>query len=239
MAAIQIFKRFRQLLDVDWSGIADGQLLERSGDNITGTDAVSADLNPNLQVLTENYTVPANKSLVFVDSLTMSNNTSITIPSTGAIQVLGPSVSTPSEVTLKTTGDYVCSSVATFVPIPTLRFAGSANKVYEVDILLIGNSSSSAGGKFSLFYSGSSTGEFTLLGSITSEVNNTGVDYHGINSVTNIGNTWTTASVDNITWMKGILRTTTAGILTMQVFKNTSGTITINKGSRMTVTTLV
>ncbi len=89
MAAIQIFKRFRQLLDVDWTGIADGQLLERSGDNITGTDAVAADLNPNLQVLTEDYTLPANKSLVFVKSLTLSNNSAITIPSTSRVEVLG------------------------------------------------------------------------------------------------------------------------------------------------------
>ncbi len=91
MAAIQIFKRFRQLLDVDWTGIGDGQLLERSGDNIIGVDATAADLNPNLQVLTEDYTVPANKSLVFVNSLTLSNNSSLTIPSTGQVEILGQS----------------------------------------------------------------------------------------------------------------------------------------------------
>ncbi len=96
MAAIQIFKRFRQLLDVDWTGIADGQLLERSGDNITGTDAVAADLNPNLQVLTEDYTVPANKSLVFVNSLTLSNNSALTIPSTGQVEILGQSINRSS-----------------------------------------------------------------------------------------------------------------------------------------------
>jgi len=39
MAAIKIFKRFRELLDVNWAAISDGQLLKRSGMSVIGSDA--------------------------------------------------------------------------------------------------------------------------------------------------------------------------------------------------------
>lgn len=39
MGAIKIFKRFRELLDVDWPALADGQFLKRVGDAIVGADA--------------------------------------------------------------------------------------------------------------------------------------------------------------------------------------------------------
>ncbi len=39
MSALKIFRKFRELLDVDWAAIADGQFLQRSGTSIVGADA--------------------------------------------------------------------------------------------------------------------------------------------------------------------------------------------------------
>lgn len=40
MAAIKIFNRFRELIDVNWAAISDGQLIKRSGTSIIGADGV-------------------------------------------------------------------------------------------------------------------------------------------------------------------------------------------------------
>lgn len=44
MSAVRIFSKFKELFDVTWGSIADGQLLVRSGTNIVGTSSAGGDV---------------------------------------------------------------------------------------------------------------------------------------------------------------------------------------------------
>lgn len=59
MAATKIFRRFRELLDVTWSSIADGQILQRVGDSIVGSSAPA----PGLDWVEEDFTATSGQVL--------------------------------------------------------------------------------------------------------------------------------------------------------------------------------
>lgn len=55
MSAIRLFDKFAKLLDVSWGSIADGQLLKRSGTNITGVTTLPPANCPAGTVLQTKY----------------------------------------------------------------------------------------------------------------------------------------------------------------------------------------
>lgn len=194
---------------------------------------------PNLQVLTTNYTVPGNSSLVYVNSLTLSNNVAFTIPSTSVIEVLsGGVIPAPTETTVKVSSNWTTTS-AVLTNIDGLTFPAAVNSLYEVDVLLRCQSSETNGIRFALACSASGA-----LGSVMflSTVANPGTSLThemAILGVSNAISKITTANTDTLMWIKAFVVTVgNTGNITMQVLKVTGGTATIYTGSRMTVTKL-
>jgi hypothetical protein len=134
-------------------------------------------------------------------------------------------------------GSNFSTGSTSMVNITGLTFAASANTKYEVDVLLIGQSSTTAGVKFCIQFSAAgATGDFLLVapgggGPFSPERNGLGFSQATAR--------WTTATTDSPCWMKTIVNVgANAGNITVQIQKESNGTATVNVGSRMIVTTL-
>lgn len=139
--------------------------------------------------------------------------------------------------TSKVTGSDFTTSSLTLVDITGLTFSAAASKLYEVDVLLRMQVTTTAGGQFGMQYSAAgATGHFMYNGgqSATAQISQCQI----LGSV-NAGAFGLVANTDIVIRIKGFVVTgANTGNITVQGLKVTSGTLTVYKGSRMTVTLL-
>ena len=217
--------------------------------NIAGdAEDLSADRSwldlPNLRVLTASFTMPANTTLVSVDSLTVNNGVNLTIPNTSATQVANDSNSRPywnftatvsANFSIGFMGDGAAPGLT---DIPRLTYPALANSLYETEFVLIGQPSNTNGITLTVAYSAAgATGNFNCLagGSLTT-MNNVG----NVIGSANLGTLWTVATTDQSAWGRALVKTgANAGNITIQVNKSTSGSVTIYAGSSMKVRKLI
>lgn len=123
------------------------------------------------------------------------------------------------------------------VDITGLTFAASANTTYEVDALLGCASTTTAGVKFAIAFSAAgATGEFAGVGGAGANSANVIASSLGGSSSQSMN---TVANTNKPVFIKGfIVVGANAGNITVQGLKNTSGTLTVYIGSRLTVTQL-
>jgi hypothetical protein len=145
---------------------------------------------------------------------------------TGAYSVPAYPASTWDAVAVITAANFTTTNL-TATDITGLTFNTAINSVYEIDCLLLVQSSTTAGLKVTAHHTGagatlSAVGGNTLPG--------TGI--YGLSLDTLSGAIITTAATDGTIWMRGHISTgANAGTFSIQVAKVTSGTATVKKGS--------
>lgn len=139
--------------------------------------------------------------------------------------------------TVKVTGSDFTTTNSTMTDITGLTFAATANKRYEVDVLLTGNGSDTNGCRFDLQYSAAgATGGFMIQGCTATGAVTLAAGAIGSGPSTNY---WADTSTDLPMWLKTIISIgANTGNITVRVRKVTAGTVTVRVGSRMTVTQL-
>src|SRR5437016_5987546 len=114
--------------------------------------------------------------------------------------------------------------------ITGLLYTAAANSLYEIEVHLVGQSSSSAGNDFTIAFSAAgATGTFTYYGpgGTTTGI----VDSNVLGTVTGTG-LWTTASTDTAARiLAGVKTGANTGDITVQVQNLTAGTAKIYIGS--------
>jgi len=136
-----------------------------------------------------------------------------------------------------TGSDFTTTSLSA-VNITGLTFAAAANKVYEFDIMLLVSSSTNAGIKANVSYSGTfGSNSYRIMYANTAQTSTLSIDGDTFNSVDNTARV-TQTNVGNMYLLHGFVSTTGTGNITAQILKVTSGTATVYIGSRMTVTLL-
>lgn len=132
-----------------------------------------------------------------------------------------------------TGSDFTTTNTSGADDITGLSHAASANSVYEVEAVLVGQSSTTAGVKFGVgFSAAAATGEFHVASN--SGTATAAQSAQALNGV--IGSSWTTANSDSIARYTAMIRTgVNTGNITIQLGKITSGTATVFIGSVMKV----
>lgn len=123
---------------------------------------------------------------------------------------------------------------ATLTDITGLTFAAAANTKYDVEGMLLGQSSDTAGVQFAVAFSGvGAVGSYMAFSPSTSSTSSGGVNQLG----TAVGVTvWTSATTDLHTFIRSVVSTgANTGNITIQIKKITSGTATVFAGSIMKV----
>ena len=140
--------------------------------------------------------------------------------------------------TVKVSGSDFSTGSTSLVDITGLSFSASANKIYEVDVLLLVTSDTGDGMRVGAAYSAAGS-SITLLWLGSNSANSAFVgELETLNGLTS-GVFASDATVPKMIFLKGTLKTgANAGTLTIKALKVTSGTATVYIGSRMTVTEL-
>jgi hypothetical protein len=232
-----------ELLHADLSKTFGGLTLFASG----GLPAITGDFSKSLGLLSASAGATAanagNLSKTF-GALTSSSTGSVPIGAAftktlGALTLLA---SESMGVTSQVSGTNFTTTSLTLVDVTGLTFAvdTGANHLYEVDVVLKVQSTSTAGLQAAIACSSSgATGEYTGLANVAQSTSSVGYNARAIGTAIGV-NLSSTANTDSIIWFKAMVSTTSgnAGNITVQVQKITSGTATVYIGSRMTVTTL-
>lgn len=136
-------------------------------------------------------------------------------------------------------GSDFTSSSNSLVDITGLTFAAAAHSLYEIDILLSLSQNDVHGVKYAVAFSASgATGEFSNLGNFDQDSGNNGIDFMSLGNANTFAQA-VTQNVDQVAFIKGFVKTgANAGNITSQILVDTSGTVTVYQGSRMSVTTL-
>lgn len=176
------------------------------------------------------------------DTLTLAEGSNVTITTnagsdTITIAASGGGGGTTSQVT----GSNFTTNTGSLDDITGLTFAASTNHVYEVDVLLKVQHTSTNGMKFALAYTGTTGAGQVLV--IASQNNNNAAATYDSTVLGTVNGTarCTEASVDFTVWMKAIITTSGAsgGNIKAQVQRlGAAQTATVYIGSRMTVTQL-
>jgi hypothetical protein len=157
-----------------------------------------------------------------------------TVGATGATGATGPgSGGTTSQVT----GSNFTTATGSLDAITGLTFAAASGKVYEVDVLLKVQQSTTGGIKFAISYSGTATGQFTSMASAAVAGVAQTYETNAIGTQTSTTKC-TDANSDYTVAMKSIVTTSTTGNITVSMVRLVGGTATCYIGSRMTVTLL-
>lgn len=130
--------------------------------------------------------------------------------------------------------NYVTADVGSTPPdITGLTTALLANSVYEFEVILVGQSSTTAGVRFAMSFSAAgATGTWLAIGSTTTVA---AAQQGNVYGAVGTGY-WTTAATDESFYMRGIISTAAnAGNLTAQLNKVTSGTATVYIGSELKI----
>lgn len=139
--------------------------------------------------------------------------------------------------TSKVSGSDFATTSTTLVDITGLTYAAATNTKYEIDAMLIVQSTTTAGLQVAINYSaaGAST-SYWLSGGTSSPTTNT----NDINAFDSVSSGFATeSSVTKVLLIRGLVVTTTnAGNIKLRIKKVTSGTATVYIGSRMTITPL-
>lgn len=208
----------------------------------TGTNWQPYSSITDLRVLTTSYALPANSSKIYVSSVQMNAGASLTIPSTSAVFVTGPSSSTAPRLPY---WDAIYQVLADFgtpktslTDIPNLSHAALADSIYEIEAVCRVQSSDSAGLKVGWNFSAAGgTGRLMFACSNNSGIN-LGVDIVAVATASGIHSN--EANTDHLVFAKGYAKTAAnAGNITLQIMKQTSGTATIFAGSIMKVRKLL
>ncbi len=138
--------------------------------------------------------------------------------------------------TSKVTGSNFTESAGSLTDVTGLTFAAASGKVYEVDVLLKVQQSTTGGMKFSLAYSGTGSGQFICIASAA--VVGVAQTYETANLGTATSTKCTAATSDYTATIKAVVTTTGTGNITVQIQRIVGGTATCYIGSRMTVTLL-
>lgn len=209
-------------------------------DTNTNWQALDGPVIPELRVLTSSSTLPADSSVVYVDTLQLNVGAALTIPSTSAVLIIGQSATTSTllvPTVLRLKGSDFIPFTTNLVDIPGLLFTAVANATYEVDALLFGASNNTNGVKFSIAYSGTHGANENCY--ITANTNAgsvaNGVGFVGVATGNNY---WTDGNNGkDVAKLWAVIGTTGSGNITMQVANvSNTNTTTIKIGSRMTIT---
>lgn len=120
--------------------------------------------------------------------------------------------------------------------ITGLTYAASANTKYEFEVILVGQSSTSAGVRFAMAFSAAgATGTWVAMGATTTSGANSLGQTFGVAA----SGFWLSAATDESFFMRGIISIgANAGNITAQLNKVTSGTATVYIGSEMKIKAL-
>ncbi len=212
-----------------------GKVLQSNGTNaVFSTATYPASAAGTGKILRDNGTNFVETTATFPDTAGTSGNV---LTSDGT----NWSSSAPTGVgtTVKVSGSDFTTSSTTLVDITGLTFAAAINTTYEVNALLKLQSTTSNGLKVSVAYSAAgASGQFVLLRSASQSASGGGIDAEVIGTANGSASA-TSANVDYTFPIQCILTTgANTGNITIQVLKISTGTATVYKGSRMTVTAL-
>jgi hypothetical protein len=200
-------------------------------------DPVSPPAVAVLRVLDNSYVMPANTSLMFVDSLTLNSNASLTIPSTSVALITTSGDGNYWDAIVSVNANNFTTTSASLVNITGLTYAAAANHLYEIEVVLRYQNSGTNAIQFAHAFSGAgATGTVLTMGN-TSAVASSGTAAQmsalGTANGTSFG---LVATTNFMIFMKGIVVTgANTGNITIQTLIQTSGTVTIYSGSVMKV----
>lgn len=122
---------------------------------------------------------------------------------------------------------------ATLVDVTGITFAAQANALYEVEVMLLGQSSTNDGISFAVTFSAAgATGDMFYSANSVAGTTVVAVNTLGVGS----GAIWAVASTDLLCFARATVKTSTnAGNIKVQAAKLTAGTLTIYIGSTMKV----
>jgi hypothetical protein len=180
------------------------------------------------------YAIPANSSINFLDSLTISNASTLTIPNSGTVFIENtnnPRI--PYWDTILRVGppDFTTTSTI-LVDITGFSFAVSASSLYEVECVWATFSSDANGAKVGWHFTSTGAEFIAVIDEATSTAN----AQIFMPAVDTGSTTFNTAAVDFLLIIKGYIKTgSNSGTISLRCTKQATGTFTIYSGSVMKV----
>jgi hypothetical protein len=175
------------------------------------------------------YAIPANSSIIFLDSLTVGNASTLTIPNTATVLVQNtnnPHI-TYWDAIYQVPADFATTSL-TLVDIPGFSFSVLANSLYEVEIMIVEQLTGAFGCKVGWHFSSSLAGFVAMIDAVNTAGNNQ-VFMPLVDVLSSTLNGFAGDSVINI---KGSVKTgANAGTISIRCAKVTSGTMTVYQKS--------